>query len=116
MLSYFYDDRPYTNIVEQMLCNVKDQMSGAGPFVANWISVLYQKLFGSFIATIPIDILNKTIMHGTNNFTPNLIFFPRPVSSQSIGIINIPQDELEKLNFDPALVVKYAEEHKHVIS
>ncbi|MDR1895982.1 MAG: thioredoxin domain-containing protein [Prevotellaceae bacterium] len=108
IVSLLYNNKHYANVVLQMLNNIKDQMPGAGPYVAHWASVFYMNIYKQIIAFIPTDKLKNLI----TCFVPNLLIFPDNVDSCAQ---NIPQDELDKIEKDYYSLVEYAKGHKQLI-
>jgi uncharacterized protein YyaL (SSP411 family) len=66
----------YEKIAKQMICNIKSQMSGAGPYIANWGMLLYLNIYKLIVALIPKQYLGK-IINQYRGFRPNLRVFPQ---------------------------------------
>lgn len=65
----------YKEIAVQMLANMQDQMSGAGPFVANWGLLLINLTFAPAEITLVGDNALQQKMHIDQEYLPNVFLF-----------------------------------------
>jgi uncharacterized protein YyaL (SSP411 family) len=100
-LSYLEGNHYYHDVAMQMISNMKDQMPGAGPYVAYWANMLFYGLYSPVVAFIPREHLNDVIGH----FAPNLFVFP---DTGNPNVRNIPQNILDEINGDYSRLVDFA--------
>lgn len=74
-LSIALSTEDYKKIAVQMLSNMQDQMSGAGPFIANWAMLLVSLTFAPAEVTLvgPDALSQKHEVDG--EYLPNVFFF-----------------------------------------
>lgn len=74
-LSIALSNEEYKKIAVQMLANMQDQMSGAGPFVANWGMLLINLTFAPAEVTIVGPDALKVKHELDREYLPNVLFF-----------------------------------------
>ncbi|MDR1130019.1 MAG: thioredoxin domain-containing protein [Prevotellaceae bacterium] len=92
-LSLAEGNKYYRDIAMQMVNNMKDQMPGAGPYVAYWANMLYYDLFPPIVAFIP----GENLVDARSEFAPNLFTFPDVGNPHAQ---NIPPNILDGINGD----------------
>jgi uncharacterized protein YyaL (SSP411 family) len=105
-LSFLEHNKYYNDVAIQMINNMKDQMHGAGPYVAHWASLLYRELFQPVVTFIPKEHLAD--VHGC--FAPNLLIFPDNVTDdgENPAEQDIWQNEVSELKGNYSLLADYA--------
>ncbi|MDR1340042.1 MAG: thioredoxin domain-containing protein [Prevotellaceae bacterium] len=104
-LSFIENNKYYRDVAIQMVNNMKDQMPGAGPYVAYWANMLYYELFQPIVAFIPCE----NLVDVWSDFAPNLSVFPDTGNPHAR---NIPQNVLEEINGDYFRLPDYASVNK----
>jgi uncharacterized protein YyaL (SSP411 family) len=105
-LSYLEGNQYYQKIVVQMISNIKDQMPGAGPYVAYWANMLFSELYRPTVVFIPKERLSEVYGY----FVPNLYFFPDVGNPDAH---NVPHDILDEVDGDYRRIIEYAQTHKN---
>jgi uncharacterized protein YyaL (SSP411 family) len=105
--SFIENNKYYRSVIVQMVNNIKDQMPGAGPYVAYWASMLYYDIYRPVVAFIPNEYLAPVL----SNFAPNLFIFP---DAGNPDVRNIPQDVLEQIDGDYSLLADFAKTNKNL--
>jgi uncharacterized protein YyaL (SSP411 family) len=106
-LSFMEGNKHYHDVAIQMITNIKDQMAGAGPYIAYWANILFYEAFHPIITFVPKEGLMKVFTH----FAPNLFVFPDTGNSE---VQNVPQDILEEINGDYSRLVDFARQNKNL--
>ncbi|MDR0384883.1 MAG: thioredoxin domain-containing protein [Prevotellaceae bacterium] len=104
-LSFLEGSKHYHDVVTQMVNNIKDQMPGAGPYVAYWASMLYYELYRPVVVFMPNGQLNTWTC-----FVPNLFVFP---STGDPCEQNIPQNIFDEIGGDYSKLVDFARANKN---
>jgi uncharacterized protein YyaL (SSP411 family) len=104
-LSYLEGNEYYHDVVKQMINNIKDQMPGAGPYVAYWANMLFYELYHPVVVYVPTECL--TAVYGM--FTPNLLVFP---DTGNHDTNNIPDNVLYEIDGDYSRLVEFARKNK----
>jgi uncharacterized protein YyaL (SSP411 family) len=105
-LSFMEDNKYYHNVVTQMINNIKDQMPGAGPYIAYWANMLYYDVFRPIVAFIP----KEHLVDVWSEFAPNLLTFPDTGNPHAQ---NIPQNVLDEINGDYFRLADFAVMNKN---
>jgi uncharacterized protein YyaL (SSP411 family) len=105
-LALMEGNKYYHDVAIQMLNNIKDQMPGAGPYIAYWANIMFLELFQPVVAFVPSEHLIDVFTH----YAPNLFVFP---DTGDPDAQNIPPDILEVINGDYSLLVDFAKMNKH---
>jgi uncharacterized protein YyaL (SSP411 family) len=105
-LSFIEGNQYYHDLAIQMISNIKDQMPGAGPYVAHWADILFLELYQPIVAFIPNEHLTKVI----NHFAPNLFVFP---DAGNPNVHNIPHNILDEINGDYSRLIDFAKMNKN---
>ncbi|MDR1584370.1 MAG: thioredoxin domain-containing protein [Prevotellaceae bacterium] len=105
-LSFMENNQYYNNVAIQMINNIKEQMPGAGPYVAHWANMLYYKSYQPIVAFIPKEHLTDICPH----FAPNLFIFP-DVGNPNVR--NIPHNILNEIDGDYSRLVDFARKNKN---
>jgi uncharacterized protein YyaL (SSP411 family) len=106
-LAFMENNKYYHDVVTQMINNVKDQMPGAGPYVAYWASMLYYELYQPIIVFIPAEHLAEV----RANFVPNLFTFP---DTGHPGVHNVPRNILDEIGGDYSRLADFAVANKNL--
>jgi uncharacterized protein YyaL (SSP411 family) len=104
-LSFMEGDKYYHDIAIQMIANIKDQMAGAGPYIAYWANILFYEMFQPIIAFVPNEHLTEIFMR----FAPNLLVFP---DAGNPNVQNIPQNILDEVKGDYCRLADFAKMNK----
>jgi uncharacterized protein YyaL (SSP411 family) len=107
-LSLMDNNQYYHEVAIQMLNNMKDQMPGAGPYIAYWANILFYELFQPIVVFIPKEHLIDLFSH----FVPNLFVFPL---SENHEAKNIPPDILDNIKGDYNKLVEFARQNKNML-
>jgi uncharacterized protein YyaL (SSP411 family) len=107
VLSFLENNKYYSDVALQMINNIKDQMPGAGPYVAYWANLLYVELYKPVVAFIPKEHLSDVYGY----FVPNLLVFPETDDSVDTGE-DIRKDVIDNLNGDYSTLVDFAKKNK----
>jgi uncharacterized protein YyaL (SSP411 family) len=106
-LAYLEDNKYYRDVAVQMINNIKDQMPGAGPYVAYWANMLFYELYKPTVAFIPAKHLTDICGY----FAPNLFVFP---DAGNPNARNIPQNILDETDGDYFKIVDFARINKNL--
>ncbi|MDR2383198.1 MAG: thioredoxin domain-containing protein [Prevotellaceae bacterium] len=106
-LAYLEGNQYYRDVSVQMINNIKDQMPGAGPYVAYWANMLFYELYQPVVVFIPKEHLSEVYCH----FAPNLFVFP---DAGNPNAHNIPQNILDEINGDYSRIIDYVKTHKNL--
>jgi uncharacterized protein YyaL (SSP411 family) len=106
-LAYLEGNQYYRDVTTQMINNIKDQMPGAGPYVAYWANMLFYELYQPVVAFIPKEHLAEV----NSRFAPNLIVFP---DTGDADVQNIPQNILDGIDGDYSRIVDFARMNKNL--
>ena len=104
MLGMVENDPSYSNISIQMINNIKNQMSGAGPFVAYWSQLLYYHIFSPVVFFLPLDKTHKL----SRRFVPNAMIFPDNPDVTPSYMQNITENEIANIGEDCNLLLDFA--------
>jgi uncharacterized protein YyaL (SSP411 family) len=105
-LSFMENNQYYRNIVIQMINNIKDQMPGAGPYVAHWVNILFYESYQPTVVFIPKEHLSETCSF----FVPNLFVFP---DVGDANVQNSPPNILDETGNDYSKIVDFARKNKN---
>jgi uncharacterized protein YyaL (SSP411 family) len=106
-LAYLEGNQYYRDVTRQMINNIKDQMPGAGPYVAYWANMLFYEMYQPVVAFIPKERLAEVNSH----FVPNLFVFP---DMGDTNIQNIPQNILDGIDGDYSRIIDFARMNKNL--
>jgi uncharacterized protein YyaL (SSP411 family) len=106
-LSFMEGNQYYHDVAIQMLNNIKDQMAGAGPYIAYWANLLFCESFQPIIAFVP----DKHLTEVAKYFAPNLFVFPE---TDNPDARNVPQNILEEIDGDYSRLVDFAKLNRNV--
>lgn len=81
-LSHYFFIEDYDNISKQMVSNLKSQLSGAGPYTANWSRLFLRHYFEPVVVVARGDNYRDVSKEIANLFYPSLIFAGSNNSSQ----------------------------------
>jgi uncharacterized protein YyaL (SSP411 family) len=104
--AYLEGNQYYHDVSVQMINNIKDQMPGAGPYVAYWANMLFYELYQPVVVFIPKEYLTGVHCH----FAPNLFVFP---DAGNPNAQNIPQNIFDEINGDYSRIIDFAKMHKN---
>ena len=113
MYSLISGDMSYAQYGRQMICNIKGQMAGAGPYVSYWAYMLFIYIFKPVMAFVPKDKIPKIHLY----FAPNLMVFPENSEIKGMeytGAIVMPEEELKKIDGNISEIVKFARMNKKI--
>jgi uncharacterized protein YyaL (SSP411 family) len=105
-LSCLEGNKYYHDVAIQMINNIKDQMPGAGPFVAYWANMLFYELYQPIIVFVPHEDLAEV----SGIYAPNLFIFPDVGDPDAK---NVPHNVLDEVNGDYSLLIDYAKRNKN---
>ncbi|MDR2285935.1 MAG: thioredoxin domain-containing protein [Prevotellaceae bacterium] len=105
-LTYLEGNEYYHNVVVQMINNIKDQMPGAGPYVAYWANMLFYELYRPIVAFVPEQYMTEV----NKRFAPNILIFPDTGNSNAQ---NIPSNLLDEIDGDYSRIIDYAIKNKN---
>ncbi|MDR0560644.1 MAG: thioredoxin domain-containing protein [Prevotellaceae bacterium] len=103
LISFIDNNKNCLDTALQMINNMKNQMSGAGPYVAYWSQLLYYNIFEPAVVFMPMEKIHTL----GKKFIPNILLFPENSEVCNSRIENITPEKIAEIGDNDSLLYDF---------